>query len=71
MINYLEVFDKGLPGHVVDVLFHRGLVAGQGVVVVEPVDVDVGEVQLRVGEHAARVHVRGKLLSWNNLFINS
>ena len=62
VINYLEVFDKGLPGYVVDVFLHSGLVAGQGVVVVEAVDVDVGEVQLGVGEHPEGVHVRWQFL---------
>ena len=47
-----------------DIVFHCGLVAGQGVVVVEAIDVNVTEIQLRVGEHRRSVDVGRKLLSW-------
>ena len=48
-----------------DVVFDCGLVAGQGVVVVEAVDVDVAQVKLGVRKHGRRIHVGRKFLGWN------
>lgn len=62
---YLEVLDQALDGFVMDVGLHGGLVAGQRVVIVEAIDVNVAQIQLRIGKHRRRVHVRRKFLGWN------
>ena len=53
----LEFVDECLLGLSVDKLLDGGPVGCERVVVVEAVDLDLAEVELRVGEHGLRAHV--------------
>ena len=63
-LSDLVLFDESLLRQVINEMSQRLFVAGQGVVVVEAVDVNFAQVQFVAGEHGMPVHVAGQFFSW-------
>ena len=62
----LVLLDEHVAAQVVQEVIHAGLVARQRVVIIEPVDLHLLQVQLVAGEHAERVDVLRQLFRCAN-----